>query len=251
MNKKVPIIIIIILFIVGIILFLVFKDTKKEEIKNEDGYLVIGNESVWEIKNNIWKKTSYNNVNNQKLNVFIDNKYSGNYTLKYGKVWNLYDNKSLIMYEESFVAMTQVIGDIVNINIENISNEDLKYINNTLKSNYSLDDITVNEKINIDLNNNGIMDIIINVGNLNKDGLDKYFSLMYVILDGKYEILINEDIGVKDNLNYPIYKINSLLKKKDGLINIILHKGYFSEAGVNGNKMYGINDGKYELIIED
>lgn len=251
MNKKVPIIIIIILFIVGIILFLVFKDTKKEEIKNEDGYLIIGNESVWEIKNNIWKKTSYNNVNNQKLNVFIDNKYSGNYTLKYGKVWNLYDNKSLIMYEESFVAMTQVIGDIVNINIENISNEDLKYINNTLKSNYSLDDITVNEKINIDLNNNGIMDIIINVGNLNRDGLDKYFSLMYVILDGKYEILINEDIDVKDNLNYPIYKINSLLKKKDGLINIILHKGYFSEAGVNGNKMYGINDGKYELIIED
>ena len=74
---------------------------------------------------------------------------------------------------------------------------------------------------------------------------------MYVILDGKYEILINENIDVKDYLNYPIYKINSLLKKKNGFINIILHKGYFSEAGTNGNKMYEINDGKYELIIED
>lgn len=251
MNKKVPIIIIIILFIVGIVLFFILKDTKKGVIENDDGYLVIGNESIWESKNNTWKKINYGSVNNKKMNVFIDNKYSGNYTLKYGKVWNLYDNKSLVMYEESFVAMTQVIGDIVNTNIENISNEDLKYINNILKSNYNLDDITVNEKINIDLNNDGVKDVIVNVGNLNRDGLDKYFSLMYVILDGKYEILINENIDVKDYLNYPIYKINSLLKKKNGFIDIILHKGYFSEAGTNGNKMYEINDGKYELIIED
>lgn len=250
MNKKVPIIIAVILFVIGIILYFVFRETKQEEVKLDINYLVIGNESIWENKNNSWKKVTYNDVNNKKLNVYIDNMYSGKYTLKYGKVWNLYDNSGLVMYEDSFVAMSDVNWDIVNINIDSISKEDLIYINSVLNSKYSLEDITLNEKVNVDFNNNGIIDTIINVGNLNRDGLDKYFSLVYVIIDGKKEILINEDIDVKDNLNYPIYRINSLLRK-NGLINIILHKGYFSEAGTNGNRMYEIIDGKYELAIED
>lgn len=250
MNKKVPIIIAVILFVIGIILYFVFKETKQEEVKSDINYLVIGNESIWKNKNNSWKKVTYDDVNNKKLNVYIDNMYSGKYTLKYGKVWNLYDNSGLVMYEDSFVAMSDVNWDIVNINIDSISKEDLIYINSVLNSKYSLEDITLNEKVNVDFNNNGIIDTIINVGNLNRDGLDKYFSLVYVIIDGKKEILINEDIDVKDNLNYPIYRINSLLRK-NGLINIILHKGYFSEAGTNGNRMYEIIDGKYELAIED
>lgn len=250
MNKKVPIIIAVILFVIGIILYFVFRETKQKEVKSDINYLVIGNESIWENKNNSWKKVTYDDVNNKKLNVYIDNMYSGKYTLKYGKVWNLYDNSGLVMYEDSFVAMSDVNWDIVNINIDGISKEDLIYINSVLNSKYSLEDITLNEKVNVDFNNNGIIDTIINVGNLNRDGLDKYFSLVYVIIDGKKEILINEDIDVKDNLNYPIYRINSLLRK-NGLINIILHKGYFSEAGTNGNRMYEIIDGKYELAIED
>lgn len=250
MNKKVPIIIAVILFVIGIILYFVFRETKQKEVKSDINYLVIGNESIWENKNNSWKKVTYDDVNNKKLNVFIDNMYSGKYTLKYGKVWNLYDNSGFVMYEDLFVAMSDVNWDIVNINIDSISKEDLIYINSVLNSKYSLEDITLNEKVNVDLNNNGIIDTIINVGNLNRDGLDKYFSLVYVIIDGKKEILINEDIDVKDNLNYPIYRINSLLRK-NGLINIILHKGYFSEAGTNGNRMYEIIDGKYELAIED
>lgn len=250
MNKKVPIIIAVILFVIGIILYFVFRETKQEEVKSDINYLVIGNESIWENKNNSWKKVTYDDVNNKKLNVYIDNMYSGKYTLKYGKVWNLYDNSGLVMYEDSFVAMSDVNWDIVNINIDSISKEDLIYISSVLNSKYSLEDITLNEKVNVDFNNNGIIDTIINVGNLNRDGLDKYFSLVYVIIDGKKEILINEDIDVKDNLNYPIYRINSLLRK-NGLINIILHKGYFSEAGTNGNRMYKIIDGKYELAIED
>ncbi len=250
MNKKVPIIIAVILFVIGIILYFVFRETKQKEVKSDINYLVIGNESIWKNKNNSWKKVTYDDVNNKKLNVYIDNMYSGKYTLKYGKVWNLYDNSGLVMYEDSFVAMSDVNWDIVNINIDSISKEDLIYINSVLNSKYSLEDITLNEKVNVDFNNNGIIDTIINVGNLNRDGLDKYFSLVYVIIDGKNEILINEDIDVKDNLNYPIYRINSLLRK-NGLINIILHKGYFSEAGTNGNRMYEIIDGKYELAIED
>ena len=169
MNKKVPIIIAVILFVIGIILYFVFRETKQEEVKSDINYLVIGNESIWENKNNSWKKVTYDDVNNKKLNVYIDNMYSGKYTLKYGKVWNLYDNSGLVMYEDSFVAMSDVNWDIVNINIDSISKEDLMYINSVLNSKYSLEDITLNEKVNVDLNNNGIIDTIINVGNLNRD----------------------------------------------------------------------------------
>ena len=145
MNKKVPIIIAVILFVIGIILYFVFRETKQEEVKLDINYLVIGNESIWENKNNSWKKVTYNDVNNKKLNVYIDNMYSGKYTLKYGKVWNLYDNSGLVMYEDSFVAMSDVNWDIVNINIDSISKEDLIYINSVLNSKYSLEDITLNE----------------------------------------------------------------------------------------------------------
>ena len=174
MNKKVPIIIAVILFVIGIILYFVFRETKQKEVKSDINYLVIGNESIWENKNNSWKKVTYDDVNNKKLNVYIDNMYSGKYTLKYGKVWNLYDNSGLVMYEDSFVAMSDVNWDIVNINIDSISKEDLIYINNVLNSKYSLEDITLNEKVNVDFNNNGIIDTIINVGNLNRDGLHQY-----------------------------------------------------------------------------
>ena len=77
MNKKVPIIIAVILFVIGIILYFVFRETKQEVVKSDINYLVIGNESIWENKNNSWKKVTYDDVNNKKLNVFIDNMYSG------------------------------------------------------------------------------------------------------------------------------------------------------------------------------
>lgn len=56
MNKKVPIIIAVILFVIGIILYFVFRETKQEEVKSDINYLVIGNESIWENKNNSWKR---------------------------------------------------------------------------------------------------------------------------------------------------------------------------------------------------
>ena len=71
MNKKVPIIIAVILFVIGIILYFVFRETKQEVVKSDINYLVIGNESIWENKNNSWKKVTYDDVNNKKLNVLL------------------------------------------------------------------------------------------------------------------------------------------------------------------------------------
>ena len=62
MNKKVPIIIAVILFVIGIILYFVFRETKQKEVKSDINYLVIGNESIWENKNNSWKKVTYDDV---------------------------------------------------------------------------------------------------------------------------------------------------------------------------------------------
>ena len=58
MNKKVPIIIAVILFVIGIILYFVFRETKQKEVKSDINYLVIGNESIWENKNNSWNQES-------------------------------------------------------------------------------------------------------------------------------------------------------------------------------------------------
>ena len=47
-----------------------------------------------------------------------------------------------------------------------------------------------------------------------------------------------------------IYNIKVLVKFSDNT-NIVISKGYFSDAGKSGNMMYEKVNGKYELVIED
>ena len=75
MNKKVPIIIAVILFVIGIILFFVFRETKQKEVKSDINYLVIGNESIWENKSNSWKKVTYDDVKEFGKHIHMDTIY--------------------------------------------------------------------------------------------------------------------------------------------------------------------------------
>lgn len=248
MNKKVSIIIIGFLFIVGIILVIVLNNSKDEVSKISESYLVIGNDSNWVFKNNKWEKVTYDKINNMKLDVYVANKYYDRLVLKMGSIWNLYKNNNLVSLDD-FVALSKELGSIVDVNISKIDYNDLKYINSVLNTKYNMDDL-LNEKVVLDLNNDGNLDYIVNVSNLNKDNQNSYNSLIYVSLNGKKEILVNDNIDVKDYWNYPIYNINFLLKSDDAY-NLVIHKGYFSMAGVNGNVMYKINNKKCELVMED
>lgn len=252
MNKRVPIIIIILLLIFSLVIIFSAKDNnntsnKENKVEKEVNYLVIDNDSIWEY-NNKWNKISYGRVNNKKYNVYIDSTYKGIFTLKYGSVWNLFSGNNYYSYQGNMIALSNKLS-LKNMEIIDIDNKDLKEINSIIKKSYNINDITLREKIVVDLDNNGVIDKIINVSNL--DGGDSsYFSLVYVVLNGNRDILINESIKESDYYSAASYSLKYLISYNNK-INIIVGKGYFSLAGKSGNMMYELNQKKYELVVED
>ena len=250
MNKKVPIIIICILLLIIVSLLFIFKDDLKDNEENtETYYLVIGDDTIWSYDGK-WKAVGYENVNNKKMNVYIDSNYVGLKTLKYGTKWNVFSGNNYEYYEGNMLAMSDNFGDILKFSITDIDDADLNKINNILKLKLSLEDISIVEKVSIDLNNDGKLDSIVNVSNLDSEDEVSYFNLVYTVIDGDVNVLINEVIDVKDYFNAPIYNVNYILNiDKENYI--VIKKGYFSDAGKTGNNLYEFIDGKYELAIED
>ncbi len=250
MSKKIPIIIICILLLIIVVLLFIFKDDLKSDNKNSEVYyLVIGDDTIWSYDGK-WKNTSYQGVNNKSMDVYIDSNYVGLKTLKYGSKWNIFSGNNYEYYEGNMLAISNDFGTLVKFSITDIDNADLKKINNILKLKLSLEDISIVEKVSIDLNNDGKLDSIVNVSNLDSEDEVSYFNLVYTVIDGEVNVLINEVIDVKDYFNAPIYNVNYILNiDKENYI--VIKKGYFSDAGKTGNNMYQLIDGKYELVIED
>lgn len=247
MNKKVPIIIICVLCLITVVLLFLLKDNEKEVI-DENSYVLIDNQSVWAYKTS-WRNIDSDKVDNKKLDVYIDSIYKGNYTLKYGNKWNLFDGNKYISTDGSLIALSNNIS-LENIKYEEINESDLNDINKILSSNYSNNfDI---KKVEVDLDNNSYMDYVISVSNLNIEGQSKYFNLVYVKLNGNIQVLINEDIKVEDYYLAPVYKVSYILNIDElNSKNIIINRGFYSDAGVNGNIMYQLNGKKYEILVED
>lgn len=250
MNKKVPIIIICVLMFIIILLLIVFKDRVNDD-KNvsETSYLVIGDDSVW-MYDDKWQKASYNLIESRKMNVYIDSLYKGSFTMKHGNKWNLFLNNDYYSYDGEMIAFSSDFIHIKNFSVTNIDNKDLQEINKILKFDYKLDAFSTADKINIDLNNDGELESIINVSNLDKTNQDTYFNLLYVYNRDDVDVLINEDISPADYFNAPVYNINYILDVNNQS-SILIKKGYFSDAGKSGNAMYQLRAGKYKIVMED
>lgn len=249
MSKKVPIIIIVILLLVIVLLLFVFKKDLKNNSKVVSNYMIIGNDSIWKYTNK-WESSYYSDVDNNKMNVYVDNIYKGEYVLKYGNGWNLFLNDKYQQFSGSLIALSNNFGNVLNVDINEIDDNDIIKVNEILHSNYVKSNFSLMEKVNVDLDNNGVLDKIVNVSNLDIEDEDKYFNLVYIILNNKVYVLKKEIISKENYYNAPIYNIKVLVKFSD-YTNIVISKGYFSDAGKSGNIMYEKVNGKYELVIED
>lgn len=256
MNKKVTYTIIGIMFIMFIIVLIIFKDNinPKEETKKEDySYLIIGDDTTWKKQdNNKWINVSPKSINDEPKNIWIDNKYFGKYKMKYINSWNLMDNTKYINYDGKIIAASPKMNLQINeYNIDKIEDDDLKEINIIMNKNMMKEEITYQERVNIDLDNNGILDKIINVSNLNDEGKQSYFSLLYVSINNKNQVLIKENIEEKDYYNAPMYYLNYILNiDKEKSSSLVIEKGYFSNAGKTSNILYQYINGKYEISVD-
>ena len=239
------------LSVFSIILLASFLNIIYASEENNDKYLIIDNISVWKYKDNTWYNTSIPNNDNYYL-TYIDNKYLGMHKIKGQSKYILYDNNNnIVQYSGELFAYSN------NFNIKNetfiideISDEKLKEVNSILDMNLNKNDLSINEWVSIDLDNNGAEDEIISVSNL--DALDeqsKYFNLVYIILNnGNKQILINENIEERDVLNAPIYKIKYIFSIDSNYDNLIFEEGYFSNVDETRNLLFENNNGLYNKV---
>lgn len=266
MDKNKIILISSITIFLGILSFIVLIVTKKEtpstpslpdpEVtkpseNNSIDYIIINNTDVLEYINNNFYRTEKTDFNN-KFNVYINNHRMGTYNLKYGNDWNLFEGSNYINYEGDLFAYTSNNLNIVirNITKNSISNEDLVDINNILNKSIRIEDLSLMEKVEYDLDTNGIIDKIVSVSNLDSLNQDKYFNLLYVVLNNIKYILINEEVKEENVLIEPNYYINYVVninnKLKDS---IFIKRGYFSNNGETENILYEFENDKYVLKL--
>lgn len=257
MNKKVPVIIIGGLVVILLVVFVLFKKNESNSNNPNDSkeysYMIINNESIWGY-NGSWIKSNNSLIDNTNLETYINNVYRGFYTYKLGNVWNLFDGSNLITYDGLLIGFSKNLGRVININKVDIDSNDLNVINGILNKSIGIDDINKYEKVNIDLDNNGIMDSIIYVTNIMDEELNSYFSLLYVVFNGSVYVLKNDDVTNDNFYEEPLYSIKAVVDINGKSVNnIIIEKGYFSNVNKTGNIMYQYNKDskKYEIVIQD
>ena len=237
--------------LIALILSFSFVSSVKAVSNNNDKILLIDDISTWAYIDGSWYNTTFEDGNNS-YRVYTDNKYLGTYKIKKSSEFTLYDNSGKnISYSGDLFAYS----DSLDIRVRSytkgkIVDSNLSEINTILNSSFKKSDFSVNERIVIDLDNNGVNDEIINVSNLDaQTEQSKYFDLMYININNKNrQVLINKNVIPANVLIEPIYQIKYILKVDEKYNGIIVEEGYFSEAGKTNNLLYTNTDGTYKKI---
>ena len=271
MNKKVTIVIIVILLIIsGAFLgyYYLNQDNIIEENpgNNDDidddpiepvidsDYLVIDNISNWRYSSGSWSRASKEDILNKDFVVYVNNQYYGNYQLKYGTVWNLFDESdSYVEYSGKLLAYSNKFNVVVPMyEVTNITNIEEMEISSILGHNFNSNTLGINEVVNFDLDSNGILDKIVNVSNLDSESEeDYYFNLCYVVINGEIQVIINDEVDSRSIMAYPTYELNYILRYDNNYYSFILQEGYFSNVGETKNNLYEFKDYNYVKSFSD
>ena len=257
MNKKVPVILIGILILVTLIILFTFKNDDSSVVVYEDNYLILGNDSFWVNNGNEWqsKNVSKWDKSNEML-VYVDGLFNGIYKGSYINSWNFLDDEgNYLNYEDKVLAISSGLDiDIKQLRDSEVLQEDIDYINNLTSNNYSLFDIDkiFIQKSAVDLNNDGVFDYVISVNNFDDEYLNYYFNLIYVKIDDKISILLNDKIEARDVLLKPTYNLYYVVNFHNiGIPHIIFKATFFSMVDTPKYLMYTLNNEKFELVVED
>lgn len=256
-NKKVTMVLVIALAVCMFLVWIFYGDKK---VNNDDedtnsSYLVLGDATIWEYeKENKWKKMNAKTFDKKvKVDAYNDNNYLGYYNLRYINVWNIVDdNGSFVNIDEDFLGATKgLVTSVDNFESSTLLDDEKENIRVLMDYGYSAETIS-GETLSVDLNNDGVNEKVVYASNMNEEGLDDYFSLLYVDIDGNIDVLFKKEFKASVLLDEPSFRIYAVVQVKGmPYKNIILHKNYNSEAGSPGYLMYQYSDGKYQLSIED
>lgn len=265
-NTKIIYITIIVILLLFFFIFAYFnRDKILSRKNNEKKYeiVLIARNVIFKMNNNHWNvvKNSDNirkNINWQPFKIYIDYDYFGEYNLVKSDGWYAFDNNRKPINMDSgnksfFAYKSEQIIDVKNIdNSENNQFSETSNLLNDYNININKTPL-INERVNIDLNDDGVDETIYNIANIfNEDYPDKNFTLFLVKRGDKLYRLYRASEEV-DATNICFSSINSILDiDNDNEYEIIMS---CTNTGLDSIKtiLYKYNSEKddYEIVISD
>lgn len=256
------IILLIVLVIYSLLMFVFFNNkdnqnnngnenninTKKRTIEDEK-YLVISNTSTLRYTNNSFEKASNSEISKlDNLKVYVNNNFYGNYKMKYVSNWNLFDkNNEFVNYNGNLLAVSNNFNvNVRNYKIREINESDKVFLINNYNIN-TFNYLLINEVVDIDLDNNGILDEIICLSSmLDSDNDNNYYNIIALKLNNEKVTLI-EERGQDALYVYSIFGVINIDENLFDSIIISKVEGFISENPITTNLVYNYKNNNYTI----
>lgn len=245
--KKSYIVIIIVFIIYTAIICFIFGNNNT----TRDNTFLVTNDTVFKYEDNEWIKNSFSNELYSKnlFNVYISNKFQGQFYLSnHNDKWYYFDknNNSYDFYGDLFATSEGVNVSVAQFTEENASIQEVNEIlyKNNLSIN-NINELTLNKKVNYDIDDDGIDEVLYSLSNLtlNVDSEDIIlFSLVVYSDNDKLTTIINDSGTVSSNeVNY-FYNIYNIFKlNNDKNYKVIIKKEKIMNSSQNCDGLYEIS----------
>ncbi len=201
------IVIIIIVIIYGVGMYLAF-GVSENKAKKTATTILVGDSAVWNYSSREWmnvsSKSLLSSFNWQEFNVYIDNKYFGNYLMWQDEKWYLFDkNRQAVSYQGNLFAYKSDFNmDVLSFSTSAVT--DFSYAKKVLEehqldpnSSYTLANVS-----SIDFDKDGQNEDFYVISNVFAMDFfpDKYFSFVFMVKNNKIYMLY-EDVDQNDGVN--------------------------------------------------
>ena len=254
-NKKTYIIISVIIFVFGIVMFSFFGVHNIRQ-ENLESVLIVGNNTAWVYKKQKWvyyrNNSSVDTLNWKKFVVYEDNNKLGNYYLWHDDKWYAFDeNKNAVVINGKMIAYDANFQMKV-LPFEEEKIEDYSYVYTVLQNN----GLSVSSKfssaykVSVDYDGDSSLEdfyIISNAFPLDFEP-DTTFSIAFMVKDNEiYELY--QDVSSNQGLRAckPFYH-TFIDTDDDGIYEIILSCGRYS-ASEQVDMLYHFVEGEFKILI--
>lgn len=258
-SKKIYIVLLIMIAVFFVVMFLTFG---VENIK-QDNYsstIIVGDTSIWEYNKKNWVNirgnTSIEKLNWSKFHVFSNNEKIGTYSLWHDDKWYVFDdNRNALKIDGNLLAISSNFDvKVLPFSVDNISNQDMKYVYSVLRdNNLSVDNkFTSLGNVKVDFDGDGVIENFYVISNVfAMDFTPKMlFSIAFMIKDNNLYYIYND---VSENRSYngckPYY--NSFLDtNNDGIFEFILSCGKFG-SNDQVDMLYKFEENAFKIVISN
>ena len=207
-NKKIIIIMLVVLAVYALIMFLVLGGTKKFNKTNNQITIIMGDNATFTYNGSFWTyvefESTYDKLNWLKYDVYENNELLGNYSMWHNDKWYIFDgdeeHRTPVSVTEDFIAL-RADSSIKLTPFESNKITDYSYVNAVLDS-YGIQAsyLTVDQVVTIDIDNDSIDENFYFISNSLPRENPENFNFTIVFMEKKGEIYnIYTDIQEMEN----------------------------------------------------